>query len=123
MREKGVLDGRRILVVEDEALVALMIQNLLVDVGATVVGPAATVVDALALIEVEPIDGAILDYKLSDGTSLPVADALSARGKPFIFASGYDPKSIDRRYTAAPKLVKVFDRDELLELLVTMLTR
>lgn len=123
MGEKGALDGRRILVVEDEAIIALMIEDLLAEFGATVVGPVATVIEALALLEVEPIDGAVLDYRLADGTSLAIADALSARGTPFIFASGYDPNSIDRRYTAIPKLPKLFDRTELLELVTAVLTR
>jgi len=117
MREQALLGGRRILVVEDEAIVALMIQDILMEAGATVIGPAGTVAAALALVEGERLDGAILDYRLSDGTSLAVADALSARGVPFFFASGYDPKAIDRRYTLAPKLAKVFDREQLLEML------
>lgn len=123
MGAKGALDGRRILVVEDEGRIVLMIQNLLAGAGATVVGPAATAADALALLAVEPVDGAILDYKLADGTSLPVADALSARNVPFVFASGYDPNSIDRRYTKAPKLTRVVDPAELLALAVAVLTR
>jgi CheY-like chemotaxis protein len=124
MRSMGaerLLDGQRILVVEDEAVIALMIQDVLAGAGAIVVGPAATLAEALELMELDSIDGAILDYKLPDGTSLPVADALSARGMPFVFASGYDANSIDRRYTGAPKLAKVFDRAELLELVVAVL--
>lgn len=121
MGEQALLRGRRILIVEDEAIVALMIQDILVEAGATVIGPAGTVAAALALVAGESLDGAILDYRLADGTSLAVADALSAGGVPFFFASGYDPNAIDRRYTRAPKLSKVFDREELLAMLATVL--
>jgi len=120
MEERGLLAGLRILVVEDEALVALMIRDLLMDAGATVIGPAVTAAEGLALVREERIDGAVLDYRLADGTSLPVADALAARGVPFLFASGYDARAIDRRYTQAPRLSKVFDRGDLLELVVAV---
>ncbi|HUL08112.1 MAG TPA: response regulator [Candidatus Acidoferrum sp.] len=123
MREQALLAGRRILVVEDEALIALMIRDLLAEMGATVIGPAGTVAEALALVASERLDGAILDYRLPDGTSRSVADALAARNVPFFFASGYDPNSIDRRYTQTPKLSKVFDRGELLEMVVSVLGR
>src|SRR5215470_16925662 len=121
MGEQALLAGRRILLVEDEALIALMIRDLLQEVGATVIGPAGTVAEALTLVASERLDGAILDYRLPDGTSRAVADALAARNVPFFFASGYDPNSIDRRYTQTPKLSKVFDRDELLELVAAVL--
>jgi CheY-like chemotaxis protein len=120
MGMRGPLEGYRILVVEDEAAIAIMIQQILSEAGAIIAGPAATVAEALALIEAAPVDGAILDYKLPDGSSLPVADALSARRVPFVFASGYDPHSIDRRYTNAPKLLKVFDPGELLDLVLSV---
>lgn len=110
------LQGLRILVVEDEAAVSLMLEDLLTAAGATVVGPAADTATALALAQAEPIDCAVIDYALVGGTSLPAADALLNRGIPFLFASGYDAAGIDRRYARIPRLEKVYTSDELLQM-------
>jgi DNA-binding response OmpR family regulator len=117
----GLLSGRRILVVEDEVLVSMMLSDLLTDAGCVVVGPAATAQSALRLIEKEPIDCAILDVKLVDGTSLPVAEALASRGTRFVLATGYAGEGIDPAYNGAPFLQKVFDRDELIEVIADIL--
>ena len=69
--------------------VSLMVAHLAVEAGATVIGPIADAATALTLVETEAVDCAVLDYKLIDGTSLPVADALLERGVPFLFASAY----------------------------------
>jgi CheY-like chemotaxis protein len=110
------LQRRRILVVEDEAAVSLMLEDLLTAAGAIVVGPAADTATALALAKTEPIDCAVIDYALVGGTSLPVADALMDRSIPFLFASGYDAAGIDRRYARIPRLEKVYTSDELLRM-------
>src|SRR5690348_16116387 len=87
------LNNIRILVVEDEALVALLVEDALLDEGAQIVGPAATVSDALRLIDEAKVDGridaAVLDLNLGGETALPVADRLAALGVPFLIASGY----------------------------------
>jgi CheY-like chemotaxis protein len=114
------LEGRRVLIVEDEAVVSLMIADLLSDAGCIVVGPAATTKAAFAFIEEESIDCAVLDVKLTDGLAFPVADALMARGVPFVFATGYDRTALDSRYIAAPLVGKVFDRSDLLSALVAL---
>jgi ActR/RegA family two-component response regulator len=90
----------------------MMLADLLTDAGCLVVGPAGTTQSALKLIEQEPIDCAILDIKLIDGTSLPVAEALAARGIRFVITTGYAPDAIDRGYNGAPVLQKVLDLDE-----------
>jgi response regulator RpfG family c-di-GMP phosphodiesterase len=95
---EGSLARRRILVVEDEVVISLMIEDLLAATGASVIGATADAATALALIEGESIDCAILDYKLPDGTSLPVADELMSRRVPFLFASGYDASRLDPPY-------------------------
>lgn len=101
------LTGRRVLVVEDDFLLAQDLLEELLRCGAQVMGPVATVADALALLEssLDP-SMAILDIKLGNELVYPVADALRARGVPFLFATGYDPGAIPTAYadvTLAPK--------------------
>ena len=108
------LDGLRILVVEDEALIAMMLEDLLKESGAIVLGPVGTAAEAVTLIEQNSLDCAILDYKLVDGSSLRVADALVKLDVPFVFASGCEASAIDSRYPNAPFLEKTFDSAELL---------
>jgi CheY-like chemotaxis protein len=98
------LAGLRLLVVEDEALVAMLIEDLLRDLGCTVVGPVGSVARALALLRREAIDGALLDVNLGKERSYPVADALAARGVPFVFLTGY--AEIDGSHAAACVLQK-----------------
>ena len=123
MQAKRPLDGLCILVVEDEAAVALMLEDVLIERGAAVVGPAADAASALKLITAERVDCAIVDYGLVGGTSLPVIEALSARGVPFLFASGYDAGGIDPRYADVPRLEKVYSAEELLRQLTALLDR
>ena len=83
------LKGKRILVVEDEALIAVMVEDMLMDMGSDVVGPAATIEAALALARAETIDAAILDVNVRGERIDPVADVLMARSVPVLFATGY----------------------------------
>jgi two-component SAPR family response regulator len=85
----GWLKGKRILVVEDEALIAVMVEDMLVEMGGEVVGPAATIDDALALAQREILDVAVLDVNVRGRRIDPVAEALMARGVPVLFATGY----------------------------------
>jgi DNA-binding NtrC family response regulator len=82
------LKGKRILVVEDEALIAVMVEDMLTEMGSVVVGPAATIEEALALARTETID-AVLDVNVRGERIDPVADALLERGVPMLFATGY----------------------------------
>ena len=84
----GLLRGKRILVVEDEPLVAMMIEDILLGAGAEIVGPAATLANALELVD-QPIDAALLDVNLAGERVYPVARRLLHRGIPFVFATGY----------------------------------
>ena len=115
MQGRASLRGRRVLVVEDEALVSLMIAELLTEAGCEVIGPASTTDSALALIEQEVIDCAVLDVKLLDGQVFPVADTLAARGVPFVFATGYHAEAIGARYAGVPRIEKVYDNAQLLD--------
>jgi DNA-binding response OmpR family regulator len=113
---RTVLRDKRILVVEDEAILAMMVEDGLVDAGAKVVGPAASVGDALQLIDEVASDGglsaAVLDINLNGEVVSPVADRLAALGVPFVFATGYG-EGCDTGGHAAPMLRKPFAPDML----------
>jgi CheY-like chemotaxis protein len=121
MQGRASLEGRRVLVVEDEAVEALMLEDLLAQAGCIVIGPAGTVESALTLIEQKAIDCAVLDVKLLDGQVFAVADTLAARGVPFVFATAYQADALGARYAEAPRIEKVFDRDELLNAVALIL--
>ena len=109
----STLEGRRVLVVEDETLVAMLVEDTLLDAGAKVIGPAATVAQALALIAETVPDVAVLDMNLAGETSEPVADLLRERGVPFVVASGYGASGVPARYVGVPVLAKPYAPEEL----------
>ena len=100
------VSGKKILVVEDELLVGMMIRDILDELGFTVLGPVPTVAEALAIARDANIDGAILDVNIRGDLVYSVADVLSARGIPFVFATGYLPNGIDSRYAGIPVFEK-----------------
>jgi len=116
------LSGRRVLVVEDETMVAWLLEDMLADLGCAVVGPAARVNQALAMLDAEAIDAAVLDVNLKGQKSYPVADALAARGVPFVFSTGYNEDSLPNSYQSFPVLQKPFDRLKLGDTLAKLLT-
>ncbi|MBB4839825.1 CheY-like chemotaxis protein [Sphingomonas kyeonggiensis] len=83
------LEGLRVLVVEDEPVVAMYLEDLLEALGCQTIGPASRLADGLALAEEQGFDVAILDINLGGERSTPIAETLRARGVPFAFASGY----------------------------------
>jgi two-component sensor histidine kinase/DNA-binding response OmpR family regulator len=103
----------RMLIAEDEALVAIMMEDVAIELGWSVVGPFSRTADALAAAKTDDIHAAILDVNLGGETVYPVADTLMARGVPFVFATGYGAESIDRRFACAPVLQKPIDRQAL----------
>ncbi len=107
------LAGRRVMVVEDEALVAMLVEDALLDAGAEVVGPAATVADALALMRLRMPEAAVLDLNLAGETSTPVADELAKHGIPFVVATGYGADGLPPGHTNAPVLAKPYDPADL----------
>lgn len=114
----GTLRGRRVLVVEDEYLIASDLAMLLQDLGATVIGPVGSVTEALALLADEPaLDAAILDINLRTEKVFPVADALRKRGVPFVFATGYDHWVVPDDYAGAPRFEKPVDAHALARVL------
>jgi CheY-like chemotaxis protein len=95
----AALRDRRILVVEDEYLIAMMLSDALESVGSVVVGPVPSVEKAITTIATDPdIDAAILDINLGGAMAYPVADALLARNIPFVFTSGYEDDVLRTRY-------------------------
>jgi CheY-like chemotaxis protein len=112
------LRGHRLLVVEDEYLVASDLACALEDRGVHVVGPAGSIEEALALVAREDdIDGAILDINLRGQLAYPVADALRARGVPFVFATGYEAWIIPDAYADVPRVDKPVNTRALTRLL------
>jgi CheY-like chemotaxis protein len=115
--------GRRVLVVEDEMMVAWLLEDMLADLGCAVVGPAGSVNQALAMIDAgEAIDVAVLDVNLNGQTSYPVADALAARGVPFVFSTGYDKDRLLEDYRTFPVLQKPYHQSELGDTLAKLLS-
>jgi CheY-like chemotaxis protein len=110
----------RILLVEDEALVALAMQETLNDLGYQVVGPFARNSDAMEIIGREHIDGAVLDLNVGGEPVYPVADALADRHVPYLLVTGYGTESIDDRYRSAPTLQKPVESQSLANLLKVM---
>lgn len=107
--------GPRVLIAEDEAVVGMLLRDMLTLLGARTVGPAGSVGRALALVEAEAagLDGAILDIKLGREDAFPVADRLRALRLPFIFLTGLGWPAIPRRYADAPVIEKPFELAEL----------
>ena len=108
----------RVLVVEDEALVGIMIQESLTEFGFQIVGPVCSASDAVAAAKDGQFDAAILDINLGDGSVYQVAEILSARSVPVIFVTGYDSASVDARFSDAPVLQKPIERQMLQRIFV-----
>ncbi|MFW5641548.1 MAG: response regulator [Roseicyclus sp.] len=104
------LDGRHVLVVEDEYLLAEQLAFELRGLGAAVLGPTGSVDRALDLVAgAERLDGAVVDVNLNGDMAFPVVDALLARGVPVVFATGYDRQSLPARYADLPNVQKPVD--------------
>lgn len=109
MPQTDSLNGKKVLVVEDEYFIVQELADWLLDSGTEVVGPAATVDAALALVQKCDIDAAILDINLGGEMAFPVADALLEGGIPFLFSTGYDNSVIPQRFGAIPRFFKPAD--------------
>lgn len=110
---------RRVLVVEDEMLIAMLLEDMLADLGHAVAGVVPRVNDALTAVSRDDYDLAILDLHLNGQSAIPVADALIARGKPFAFATGYGESGLPEKYRSMPVLQKPFAREDLQRTLKT----
>lgn len=103
----------RVLVVEDESLVAMMVEDCLIELGYEVAAVAANVDAALAALQGGGIDRAMLDVNLGGTPSFPIAEALEARGIPYMFVTGYDGTAIPPNFRARHGLQKPFRMREL----------
>jgi len=105
--------GKRVVVIEDESLIAMLLEDLLTEMGYSVVGLAANVADALVLLDQHPVELAVLDVNLGGEASFPVADALQQRRIPFLFTTGYGQLGLPETYSALPVLQKPFRKRDL----------
>jgi CheY-like chemotaxis protein len=117
-----VLGNKRILVVEDEAIVADMLEDILVDLGAVVVGPAGTIARSLELVRSEQIDAAILDVNVREERIDAVADLLRERMVPMVFATGYG-ESAALTARGATIIEKPYTRERVAAALSSCLSR
>ncbi len=113
----------RVLFVEDEAMISMLIEDMLLDLGVEVVGPASKMADALALAREADIEAAILDINLGGQLTYPVAEVLKERGIPVIFATGYQPAHIASRHKNRRVLEKPYDATALVQALVDIGSR
>ena len=105
------LSNRRILIVEDESLVAMLLETILEDMGCQTVGPISNIEDALSLLagdEAETLDGALLDVNVAGHEVFPVADVLKARGVPFVFSTGYGQGGLPDHWRTHATIQKPF---------------
>jgi CheY-like chemotaxis protein len=116
------LSGHRILVVEDEMLNLAMLEDILTEAGCESVAAAATIDQAIALIDERPFDAALVDIKLKGEHTYAVADALAVRGVQFVFVTGNSVPDIERRYRDRPLLRKPFKEEKLIEVLTGLLS-
>jgi CheY-like chemotaxis protein len=108
--EDRLLAGMKLLVVEDEALIAMEVEEMVAAMGAEVVGAFSRVTDALAALERETVAGAILDIQLDGDTTLRLVDVLLDRGCPILFVTGGAPESIPEIYRQLPRVSKPFNQ-------------
>lgn len=108
------LSGRRILVVEDDLMIAMLIDDVLKEAGCEVVGPVPRLAPALQAASTERLDGAVLDINLAGELVSPVADRLIERGVPFLFLTGYGWHMLPDRFHARPLVTKPCRQDMLL---------
>jgi DNA-binding response OmpR family regulator len=105
------IDSKRcVLIVEDEAMISMLLEDMIHDLGFEVVGPAAKIDDARALALQADVDLAILDISICGSAVYPIADVLRSRGIPFIFATGYDFRALPREFEGSPILSKPFSQ-------------
>lgn len=117
MTDTAQLAGLRVLVVEDEMMVSMLIEDMLTDLGCSVVGPASRLDEAIELVKTREIDCAVLDVNLGGQPIFPLADLLRERGRPFAFATGYGDAGLRDVDRGSPVLQKPFREGDLVRVL------
>jgi len=115
--EAKTATGMRVLVVEDELMIRMLLDGMLTDLGHKVAGEAGSIEEALTLAKEGEFDVALLDVNLNGKPINPVVEVLIARGLPFVFASGYGQRGVPEAYRASPTLQKPFQVEALAEAL------
>src|SRR6185312_11009840 len=110
-----------VLLVEDEALVGMLIRDFLEEIGCTVTGPISELDQALQSARSDTFDAAVLDVNLGGSFAYPIAELLHTRGVPFVFLTGYAEDSLDERFAGTPTLRKPIERETLEAALQTAL--
>ena len=125
MGSEGIA-GVRVLIVEDEAMIAMLLQDMLEEMGCVVAATAASLDDALRAAASDPLDLAILDVNLGGTETYPVADALRRRGVPYVFSTGYTQNAIVHNGMLDPgvdMIGKPFTQTEIARKLAQVLDR
>jgi CheY-like chemotaxis protein len=117
MTDPAKLAGLRVLVVEDEMMVSMLIEDMLSDLGCSVIGPASRLDEAIELAKTSDIDCAVLDVNLGGQPIFPLADLLRERGRPFAFATGYGDAGVREIDKGTPVLQKPFREGDLARVL------
>ncbi len=117
MTDVAKLKGLKVLVVEDEMMVSMLIEDMLADLGCTVVGPASRIEEAFDLARSSEIDCAVLDVNLGGQPIFPLADVLREKGAPFAFATGYGDAGLRDVDKGTPVLQKPFRESDLARVL------
>ena len=118
-----LLSDKSVLVVEDEMLVLMAIEDMLSDLGCTSIKAAGSIDQALAMIAQHDFDLATIDVNLNGEISYPVAEALSARGVPFAFSTGYGEHGVNEGFGDRPVLTKPYGAFQLIKVLTDLLDR
>jgi CheY-like chemotaxis protein len=120
MTDTAQLAGLRVLVVEDEMMVSMLIEDMLSDLGCIVVGPAARLDEAIELARTSELDCAVLDVNLGGQPIYPLADILREAGRPFAFATGYGDAGVREVDRGTPVLQKPFREGDLARVLAEL---
>ena len=112
--------GKRVLLVEDELMIRMLLDGMVTDLGHTVAAEAGGIEEAMKLAQEAEFDIAILDVNLNGKTITPVVEILIARGVPFVFATGYGARGVPEAYRASPTLQKPFQSEALAQALQTI---
>jgi two-component SAPR family response regulator len=112
-----------VLIVEDEALLAMHITDVLAQMDCNVVGPAMSIVTALPAAQHEQLDAALLNVSLSDQSIQPIADVLERRGIPFAFVTAFSREKLPAAHRDRPLVVKPFDENQLFKIVADLVSQ